>query len=226
MASFLPRFEACDVIVLNYSDFGNGGVWSERTRSSFVKAVRTGTGVVVYHAASSAFAEWKEFNRITGLGGWGGRDERSGPRLYWDMGTIVRDTSPAKAGHHGPRHPYEIVTRQPRHPVMDGLPPTWMHASDELYDTLRGPAEDVEVLATAWSDPAFAGTGRHEPALFTVRFGRGRVFHTILGHDPEAMQCVGFIVTLQRGAEWAATGRVTQACPPDFLAGPQVRLRS
>jgi len=226
LESFLPVFGSFDVIALNYSDFGNGGVWSERAKSAFVEAVNGGVGVVVCHAASSAFAEWREFNRITGLGGWGGRDERSGPNLYWEGGVIVRDRSPAKAGHHGPRHPYAVVARQPAHAILAGLPPVWTHASDELYDTLRGPAEELEVLATAWSDPAFAGTGRHEPALFTVRFGRGRIFHTTLGHDPAAMQCVGFIATLQRGAEWAATGRVTQTCPSDFPTERQLRLRA
>ena len=30
------------------------------------------------------------------------------------------------------------------------------------------------------------------------------------------MQCVGFIVTFQRGAEWAASGKVTQKIPYDF----------
>jgi len=225
MESFLPAFGSSDLIVLNYSDFGNGGVWNEHAKFAFVEAVKGGTGVVVYHAASSAFADWEEFNRIVGLGGWGGRDERSGPHLYWEADAIVMDQSPAKAGHHGPRHPYAVVTRQPAHPIMAGLPPVWMHASDELYDTLRGPAEELQVLATAWSDPAFAGTARHEPVLFTVRFGRGRIFHTTLGHDPEAMQCVGFIVTLQRGAEWAATGRMTQPRPSDFPTERQVSLR-
>ena len=55
--------------------------------------------------------------------------------------------------------------------------------------------------------------------------GQGRVFHTTLGHDVAAMQCVGFIVTLQRGAEWAATGRVTQPVPPDFPTAGEVRMR-
>lgn len=225
METFSPGFSSYNVIVLNYSDFGNGGVWPERTNLSFVEAVKGGIGVVAYHAASSAFTNWKAFNRIVGLGGWAGRDEQSGPHLYWEDGAIVRDQSSTKAGHHGPRHPYAVATREPKHPIMAGLPPVWIHASDELYDTLCGPAEELDVLATAWSDPANAGTGRHEPVLFTVRYGRGRIFHTTLGHDPDAMRCVGFIVTLQRGAEWVATGRVTQPCPTDFPTEQQVSLR-
>jgi type 1 glutamine amidotransferase len=51
------------------------------------------------------------------------------------------------------------------------------------------------------------------------------VFHTTLGHDVAAMQCVGFIATLQRGAEWAATGNVTQKVPNDFPTADRVSLR-
>lgn len=58
-----------------------------------------------------------------------------------------------------------------------------------------------------------------------IRYGQGRVFHTTLGHDVAAMQCVGFIVTLQRGAEWAATGRVTMPVPHDFPSATEVRTR-
>jgi type 1 glutamine amidotransferase len=62
--------------------------------------------------------------------------------------------------------------------------------------------------------------------LFTVRYGRGRVFHTALGHAPEQMRSVGFIVTLQRGTEWAATGRVTQVeVPEDMSTAEKVSLR-
>ena len=37
-------------------------------------------------------------------------------------------------------------------------------------------------------------------------YGKGRVFHTTLGHDIDALSSVDFVVTLQRGTEWAATG--------------------
>lgn len=224
MVQFSPRFSSFDVIILNYTDLGNGGEWGEDTQSAFLHAVKGGKGVVVYHAASSAFPGWREYNRLTGLGGWGDRDERSGPYLHWKDGHVVRETGPAKAGHHGPRHEFTITARQPEHPILAGLPAAWMHASDELYDTLRGPAEELEVLATAWSDPAFAGTGRHEPMLFTVRYGSGRVFHITLGHDPEAMKCTGFQSVLRRGAEWAATGRVSQPVPADFPREHEVQI--
>ena len=52
------------------------------------------------------------------------------------------------------------------------------------------------------------------------------MFHTTLGHDTEAMRGVAFQVTLQRGAEWAATGAVT--LPPvdrQALASSEASVR-
>ena len=70
---------------------------------------------------------------------------------------------------------------------------------------------------------------RDEPMLMVLSYGKGRIFHTAMGHADDgggpAMQCVGFIVTLQRGAEWAVTGNVTQAVPFDFPTVTGVVLR-
>ena len=99
---------------------------------------------------------------------------------------------------------------------MAGLPAKWMHTKDELYDHLRGPAQNVTVLASAMSDTATGGTGEDEPLLFALDYGKGRVFHTALGHALDAIKDVGFATTLRRGVEWAATGQVTQKVPADF----------
>ena len=73
--------------------------------------------------------------------------------------------------------------------------------------------------------PAY-GTGAHEPMLWVIPYGQGRVFTTVLGHSVEAMNCVGFIVTFQRGTEWAATGKVTRTeIPADFPSRGEPSVR-
>ncbi len=210
---FSPDFQAYDVVISNY----NGQRWSADTDKAFVDYVKYGGGFVVIHAADNAFGDWDEYNRIIGLGGWGGRNAKSGPYVYFNQEEeMVRDTSAGNGGHHGRQHPFQIVVRDGEHPITKGMPKAWMHSQDELYDQLRGPAENMHVLATAYSDPATGGTGRHEPMIMTIDYGEGRVFHTPMGHGDYSMECVGFITTLLRGTEWAATGEVTEEIPSDF----------
>lgn len=215
MSTFEIDFTPFDVVVLDYT----GDNWPEVTKNNFLSYVKNGGGVVVYHASNNAFPEWEEFNKIIGLGGWGNRNEDSGPYVYIKDGEVVRDDSPGQGGSHGPQHEFVIETNNSEHPIMKGLPTKWLHIQDELYQELRGPAENMEILATAFADEKYKGTGRHEPMLMTISYGEGRIFHTAIGHAGgtgmfyPAMECAGFITTLQRGAEWAATGKVTQEIP-------------
>jgi type 1 glutamine amidotransferase len=221
MTAFKPAFATYRVVISNY----NGEPWSEETRTAFEKFVRGGGGFVSYHAANNAFPEWMDYNRMIAIGGWGGRNEQSGPYARFREGKLVVESKSGPGGHHGTRHPFQIVMRDTKHPISKGLPATWMHAEDELYDSLRGPAQNIRLLATAFSDPATKGTGENEPMLMTIPYEKGRVFHTTLGHDLTAMSCVGFITTLQRGTEWAATGKVSQKVPADFPTAEKVSLR-
>lgn len=221
LAGFKPEFAKYDVVVMNY----NGAMWGEATRKAFEQYMASGGGLVVVHAANNSFAAWPAYNEMIALGGWYGRDEKSGPYLRWRDGRQVLDDKPGPAGHHGAQHAFVVETRAPSHPILQGLPERWLHVTDELYDYMRGPAKNATILATAYADPKHGGSGEHEPQLLVIQYGKGRVFHTMLGHGPEAMACVGFITTLQRGTEWAATGVVTQPVPADFPAADAVRVR-
>jgi hypothetical protein len=213
--SYKPEFSNYDVVIMNE---GYGAAdWPEATQKAFEAYMAGGGGMVSIHAANNCWPTWKAYNRMTGIGGWSGRNEASGPYLYINAeGEIVRDTSEGKGGAHGPQHEFEVVVRDKEHPIMKGLPPTFQHGPDELYDSLRGPAENVTILATAFSSKEHLGTGRHEPALMTISYGKGRVFHTILGHHVEQIKEGSFVTTFLRGTEWAATGEVTIPVPEDF----------
>lgn len=222
MSTFHPDFAAYSVVVLNY----NGDAWTAATNQAFDDYLRKGGGFVSYHASDNAFPEWKAYQQMIAVGGWGNRKVQDfGSKVRWTDGKITLDASPGTCGHHGQRKPFQVTARDPKDPIVKGLPPVWMHVGDELYDSLCGPAENLTVLATAHSDPANSGTNQNEPMLMTIRYGKGRVFHTTLGHDVAAMQCVGFIVTFLRGAQWAATGKVKQKVPADFPTATETSVR-
>jgi type 1 glutamine amidotransferase len=163
---------------------------------------------------------------MIGVGGWRNRNETAGPFWYVKDGRTVSDAAPGSAGSHGIRVPFAITVREPSHPIVKGLPATWMHQGDELYARLRGPGRNMTVLATAFSDPQNNGSGRDEPQLMVLSYGKGRVFHTTMGHDLNALSSVDFVVTLQRGTEWAATGQVTQKVPASFPTATTVSYRA
>jgi len=222
-SQFKPDWKKYKVVVANYDVPDER--WSDDLKVSFETYMKNGGGLVSVHAADNAFPKWKAYNQMIGIGGWRGRDENSGPLWYFKDGKLVSDPSPGKAGGHGARLAFKIVNRVTDHPITKGLPTEWMHVPDELYATLRGPGENMTVLATAFSVPSNRGTNRDEPILMVLRFGKGRIFHTTLGHDIAALNCVGFMTTYQRGTEWAATGKVTQKVPSDFPTADKTSTR-
>lgn len=212
LGKFRPPFSDYDVVVSNY----NSQTWDRELKKSFAKYLSEGGGFVCIHAANNAFTKWPEYNQAIGLGGWGGRKRNAGPYVYFKNDKLVRDDSPGRCGHHGPQHEYQVKLRDPNHPITMGMPTTWLHTRDELYDSLRGPAENMTILATAYSDPKHRGTDRDEPMFMVLQYGKGRVFHTVMGHADYSMRCVGFTTVVQRGTEWAATGKVTIPIPENF----------
>lgn len=177
-----------DVLVLNYHDAKKpeGSVWTDANKQAFLKAVREGKGLVVYHFASAAFARpnWPEFEQAI-AGGW------------------------RSQGYHGPPHEFTVKKTAVKHPVSNGLPESFAHITDELYSASMRTRGSL-VLATAYSDPAKPmGTGMDEAVVWVNHFGKGRVFNCALGHDAKAVAdppCAAWYV---RGAEWAATGKVS-----------------
>lgn len=227
MSTFTPDFAKYDVVVLDY----NGDRWPAQTDEAFLRYVQSGGGVVVYHAADNAFAGWEEFNKIIALGGWEGRNEKSGPYFYLKDGKPVLDNSAGPGGSHGQQREYPMHCRSAKHPIVKGLPDNWIHGRDEMYDRMRGPANIKDLLYSGFAEKKTGGSDREEPLVFTVDYGKARVFHIMLGHagptleDNPAMQCAGFQTLILRGTEWAATGKVKQPVPADFPTAAKTSFR-
>lgn len=221
---FSPDFKKYDVVI---SNMGYGAAdWPEATQKAFENYVKGGGGFVVVHAADNSFPKWKEYNKMIGIGGWGNRTKKDGPYVYYtNNGKLVRDYSSGRCGSHGPAHNIPITVRVSDHPITKGMPSHWLTAKDECYALLRGPAENMTILATGKDMSGSAPTDRHEPMLMVIDYGKGRVFHTALGHDDYSFEGVGFIVSFLRGTEWAATGKVTQPIPDDFPTAERSKSR-
>jgi type 1 glutamine amidotransferase len=168
----------------------NGPDWGQPARDNFVEAVRNGAGVCILHAANNAFTGWKEFEEICALA--------------WRQGTS-----------HGAYHRFDVKITDPQHPITKGLPPVLKAHPDELYHRLvHLHNTPYQTIATAFSSPESRGTGNDEPVLVVKNYGKGRIFHCILGHvwaggGMDTFENPDFQRVLLRGCEWAATGKAT-----------------
>lgn len=98
---------------------------------------------------------------------------------------------------HDPRGPFTVHIKDTQHPITAGMKD--FETDDELYTCLAGDAP-IRILATAKSkvdqiDYAMA---------FVLDYGKGRVFHSVLGHDAKALQAPGVGDLFRRGCLWAA----------------------
>lgn len=233
-ASWRPQFANYGVVINNF----NGGHtpagvrWPEPVERALLQYVERGGGLVIFHAANNSFLEWPEYNEMIGLG-W--RDKSFGPGLIVDEGERVV-VVPAGEGldpGHGPRHDFLITTRDPRHPITRGFPKLWMHPAEQLTHGQHGPSgtphgaleKELTILTYALSKDS----KRREPMDWVRRWGRGRIYTTMLGHtwkneqNPN-LRCVGFRMMLARGVEWTATGRVSLPLPAAMPSAGRVQL--
>lgn len=192
-ASTLAPF---DVLVVHY----HGPRWGAQTERAVEEFVRSGKGMVSMHGASYAFGGYEVKTpgfQSTGI------IEKPWPEYRNMIGAYWKSLEKG----HGLRHTFTVRFRDRSHPIAAGMPETFL-ATDELYHG-HTVLPEAKVLATAFDDPKMNGTGRDEPILWTVSYGRGRTFHSTLGHDAAAVYEPGFLTTLARAAEWAATGQAT-----------------
>lgn len=138
--------------------------------------VEQGGGLVLVHFACGAwYGEWPEFKHLAGRAWYG----------------------PDGGRQHDPHGPFTVKIRDANHSVTAGLRD--FETTDELYTCLEGEAP-IRVLATARSRV----DGRDYPMAFVLEYGRGRVFHSPLGHDAAALGVEAVGELFRRGTAWAA----------------------
>lgn len=220
---FDPPFDRYKVVILNY----NSDEWPLTTMAALEKYVQNGGNLVALATADAAFPMWTEYNLMLGVSSAPNRGKSAGPIWFYQNENLAFDSDlDGPAGKtQQPDQPFAVTIRNTDNPITKGLPLVWMHATDKLAGDLRGPGKNMLVLATAHSDKDHGGTGRDEMVLLTVAYGKGRIFHTLLGRTADGIACVGYQTTLQRGVEWAATGKVTLRVPTDFPHEDKPSLR-
>ncbi len=209
--AFRPKFSDYATVLSNY----NGDLWPEPVQRDLEAYVSGGGGLVIVHAANNAFPEWAEFNKMIGLG-WRGAGYGNRVTVAADGKVVETAKGEGPGAGHGSQHDFSVVVRDREHPVMKGIPAEWMHVKDELYHGQRGPAASMNILATAFSAKQTGGTDAHEPMVWWIPYGKGKVFTTVLGHAEYSMKCIGFQTIVNRGTEWTATGKVTIPVPEKF----------
>jgi len=199
-----PAFSDYDVVVQNCNDIGGGPSWPKAVQKDLEDFVRSGGGLFVFHSANNAFRKWKEYNRMIGLG-W--RNKNFGWAITIDENEHIVRIPPGQGGNtsHGKRID-ALVTNLGNHPIHKGLPKQWKATDIEIYRYARGPAENLTILSYA-RDPK---TGLNFPIEWTVRYGKGLVYSSTLGHlwkdqtNPPSVQCPFFQTLLIHATQWLA----------------------
>jgi type 1 glutamine amidotransferase len=98
---------------------------------------------------------------------------------------------------HDPYGSFEVVRTNVDHPITRGMQP--FQTTDELYTCLAG-STPIEIIATAKSKV----DGKDYPMGFVLNYGKGRVFHSVLGHDAQAIANPPVAELFRRAAAWCA----------------------
>ena len=224
--NWAPKFSAYDVIVQNTNNINDTLIrWPAKVEEQFVNYVRSGGGVYVLHSGNNAFAHWKQYDTLIGLG-W--RKATAGIAIeIGENGAIIRVPSgEGKNTFHGKRTAL-VLDKFTDHPINHDFPQQWKAADMELYQYARGPAENVTILSYA-NDSA---THINWPVEWVIKYGKGNVYNSSMGHlwtgdvFPVSYRCIAFQTSLIRAIEWLARRKVTYRLPSNFPTKDSVSLQ-
>ncbi len=175
-------FSKSDVVISNWNSWPENNLrWPEQTENALLEFIQNGGGFVTFHSASSVFYNWPGFRKIS--------------TAAW-----ILDST-----YHGEVSEIQVSINQPNHPVTKGCED--FKIIDELWFNASG-NPDFEILGVASDKNMVIKNNHPQPAIMVAGYGKGRIFHTVLGHDVTALKNTGFQCLLLRAAEWSATGFV------------------
>jgi type 1 glutamine amidotransferase len=169
-----PKLQEWDVVVIHFMDWEKPGPGPE-ARENLKRFVESGKGMMLTHFACGAWDN-NEWPEFRNLAG-----------RVWDP----------KLRAHDPHGTFRVEIADPDHPITKGM--ASFETLDELYTCLAGDAP-IYVVAKATSKV----DKKEYPMAFVLDCGKGRVFHTVLGHDARAYVSAGVGELLRRGCAWAA----------------------
>lgn len=211
-------FEPYDLIFIDYDGklfpTEHARRFGEKTESAIYDFVAQGKGIVFYHSSVWVDPDWPdEWRKL--LGGYCAMD---------------------KGCRRCPKDDHFVEVTDPDHPITKGIDKKWMNVFDDLFSqVIVHPEAKMHVLCSIFDDienykvPGWPpkhhpvdipdgklenlpGVNQYTPVMWTNEYGKGRVFVTTIGHW-EALDRFNFLGLLVRGAEWAATGKVTLGKP-------------
>ncbi len=141
---------------------------------SLTDYVKSGGGLVLVHFACGAFQEFRKDFEVLAGRAW----------------------NPELRGH-DPYGEFRVQITDSDHEITRGL--SSFETTDELYTCLDG-VTPITVLAQSKSKV----DGKQYPMAFVLDYGKGRVFHSVLGHDVQAFSAHGVGSLYRRGTLWAA----------------------
>jgi putative heme-binding domain-containing protein len=190
------RLAEYELVVQNYCNWNDPRGLSDGAKKAFVNYLQAGGGLILIHFADGAFhyslptagqSDWPEYRKIA--------------RRVWNH----QGDAQTRSGHDA-FGSFRVDIAPIRDPITEGL--AAFTVNDELYFRQAG-SEPIEPLITAHSKV----TGKDEPLAWTYRYGRGRVFQTLLGHSDQTYDAFETREMLRRAAAWVAGRSIRQLVP-------------
>jgi len=178
-----------NVIVSNWNMYPKmDHLWKNETKQSLVDFISRGGGFVCIHGTSATHYDWPPYLEITG-GRWGDKT------------------------HHGVIDDCTVQVVNQEHPITMGLHDFIIR--DELWIDLEC-CPMAEVLCAVQAEEYKNTPGKLEPVVMITRYGKGRGYYLVLGHDTSVMAHPDWQNLLVRGTEWAARGIVRGTSSSSF----------